>query len=319
MAFGSPYEGAIEPAEVFRLIARCVELEPEHVYVADTIGRAEPEVVGALCAATRLRWPELPLAVHLHGSGERGLECAIAAVRAGAVQVETSIRGLGGPIVRSPGTEPVGNLATEAVVARFAQTGDRDRARPGRRPGGRGRRGRAAAVSPTLAARLDRLPPFSTHRRLVLVIGLGTFFDLYDIFLGGVLAAVLAEPWQPGHERQGGADRVGVRGHVHRRAHARRARRPVRPAPDVPRQPGDVLGLHAGRGGRAERRVADRAAVRRRARAGGGADPRRHLPERAAAATRPRALPRLGVHGRLRGRAGRGVRRRALRGRARRC
>ena len=123
MAFGSPYEGAIEPAEVFRVIARCVELAPEHVYVADTIGRAEPEVVGALCAATRLRWPELPLAVHLHGSGERGLECAIAAVRAGAVQVETSIRGLGGPIVRSPGTEPVGNLATEAVVARFARLG----------------------------------------------------------------------------------------------------------------------------------------------------------------------------------------------------
>jgi putative MFS transporter len=53
-------------------------------------------------------------------------------------------------------------------------------------------------VSPTLAARLDRLPPFSTHRRLVLVIGLGTFFDLYDIFLGGVLAAVLAEPWHLG-------------------------------------------------------------------------------------------------------------------------
>jgi hydroxymethylglutaryl-CoA lyase len=123
MAFGSPYEGAIEPAEVFRLIARCVELEPEHVYVADTIGRAEPEAVSALCAATRVRWPELPLAVHLHGSGERGLECAIAAVRAGAAQVETSIRGLGGPIVRSPGTEPVGNLATEEVVARFAQLG----------------------------------------------------------------------------------------------------------------------------------------------------------------------------------------------------
>ena len=49
-------------------------------------------------------------------------------------------------------------------------------------------------MSPTLAARLDRLPPFSTYRRLVVVIGLGTFFDLYDIFLGGVLAAVLAEP-----------------------------------------------------------------------------------------------------------------------------
>jgi putative MFS transporter len=49
--------------------------------------------------------------------------------------------------------------------------------------------------APTIAARLDRLPLFSFHRRLAVVVGIGTFFDLYDIFLGGVLAAVLAEPW----------------------------------------------------------------------------------------------------------------------------
>lgn len=30
------------------------------------------------------------------------------------------------------------------------------------------------------------------HRRLVVLVGLGTFFDLYDVFLGGVLAPVLA-------------------------------------------------------------------------------------------------------------------------------
>jgi putative MFS transporter len=29
----------------------------------------------------------------------------------------------------------------------------------------------------------------------MVVLGIGTFFDLYDIFLGGVLAAVLAEPF----------------------------------------------------------------------------------------------------------------------------
>jgi isopropylmalate/homocitrate/citramalate synthase len=38
-----------------------------------------------------------------------------------AVQVESSICGLGGPIVRSPGTEIVGNLATESLVANFAE------------------------------------------------------------------------------------------------------------------------------------------------------------------------------------------------------
>ncbi|MFG2207744.1 MFS transporter [Streptomyces sp. NPDC048638] len=48
------------------------------------------------------------------------------------------------------------------------------------------------------AARLDRLPPSRWHRRITLVVGIGAFFDLYEIFLGGVLAAVLAEQWHLG-------------------------------------------------------------------------------------------------------------------------
>ncbi|MFI1616541.1 MFS transporter [Streptomyces lydicus] len=49
------------------------------------------------------------------------------------------------------------------------------------------------------AARLDRLPPSRWHRRITLVVGIGAFFDLYEIFLGGVLAAVLAQQWHLGH------------------------------------------------------------------------------------------------------------------------
>ncbi|MEV7382126.1 MFS transporter [Streptomyces lydicus] len=49
------------------------------------------------------------------------------------------------------------------------------------------------------AARLDRLPPSRWHRRITFVVGIGAFFDLYEIFLGGVLAAVLAEQWHLGH------------------------------------------------------------------------------------------------------------------------
>ncbi|MEU3711434.1 MFS transporter [Streptomyces catenulae] len=45
------------------------------------------------------------------------------------------------------------------------------------------------------AARLDRLPPTRRHRRMTLLVGVGAFFDLYEIFLGGVLAAVLADSW----------------------------------------------------------------------------------------------------------------------------
>jgi hydroxymethylglutaryl-CoA lyase len=123
MAFGSPYEPEIAPEAVFALVEQCAVLGPDALYVADTIGAAPPEEVGAMCRAIRRGWPDLTLAVHLHGAGPRGLACAIAAVEAGAAQVETSICGLGGPVVRSPGTEPVGNLATEAVVAGFAERG----------------------------------------------------------------------------------------------------------------------------------------------------------------------------------------------------
>jgi hydroxymethylglutaryl-CoA lyase len=123
MAFGSPYEDAIPRSDVLALVERCAALGPAHLYVADTVGAAPPGEVRAMCTTIRERFPELSLAVHLHGADARGLACAVAAVHAGAEQVETSICGLGGPVVRSPGTDPVGNLATEAVVATFAQLG----------------------------------------------------------------------------------------------------------------------------------------------------------------------------------------------------
>jgi hydroxymethylglutaryl-CoA lyase len=123
MAFGSPYEPEIPLDTVFALVEQCAGLHPEALYVADTVGAAPPEEVRAMCRAIHRGWPDLTLAVHLHGADARGLACAVAAVDAGAAQVETSICGLGGPVVRSPGADPVGNLATEAVVATFAALG----------------------------------------------------------------------------------------------------------------------------------------------------------------------------------------------------
>ncbi|GHO90475.1 MFS transporter [Reticulibacter mediterranei] len=43
----------------------------------------------------------------------------------------------------------------------------------------------------SIAARMDRLPVFSLHRKLALILGLGTFFDIYDVFLGGIIGTVL--------------------------------------------------------------------------------------------------------------------------------
>jgi putative MFS transporter len=47
--------------------------------------------------------------------------------------------------------------------------------------------------TPSIAARLNRLPITRTHRVVVAIAGVGTFFDLFDIFLAGVLGTVLTE------------------------------------------------------------------------------------------------------------------------------
>ncbi|MFF2044147.1 MFS transporter [Kitasatospora sp. NPDC058170] len=44
-----------------------------------------------------------------------------------------------------------------------------------------------------IAARMNRLPLTRTHRRLVLTVGLAMFFDMYEIFMSGVLGAVMRE------------------------------------------------------------------------------------------------------------------------------
>ena len=48
----------------------------------------------------------------------------------------------------------------------------------------------------SIAARLNRLPPVRTHRIAVFIAGIGTFFDLFDVFLAGVLGTVLTEQFQ---------------------------------------------------------------------------------------------------------------------------
>jgi MFS transporter, putative metabolite:H+ symporter len=45
----------------------------------------------------------------------------------------------------------------------------------------------------TVAARLNRLPISNIHKKATILIGIGLFFDIYDIFLSGVLGTVLAK------------------------------------------------------------------------------------------------------------------------------
>jgi MFS transporter, putative metabolite:H+ symporter len=50
----------------------------------------------------------------------------------------------------------------------------------------------------TASAILEALPLSAWHRVLVVLVGLGSFFDLYEVFLGGVLAPILAKEFALG-------------------------------------------------------------------------------------------------------------------------
>jgi putative MFS transporter len=52
-----------------------------------------------------------------------------------------------------------------------------------------------APAAASIADRLDRLPPSRWHRRMVTLLGLGSFFNFFELALGGFFAVLLATEW----------------------------------------------------------------------------------------------------------------------------
>ena len=94
VAFGCPFEGAVDPARVLELAARCVDAGAEEVVFADTIGVAVPRQVKHLVAEGAKRLPRV--GIHLHNTRNTGFASAYAALEAGATVFEASVGGLGG-------------------------------------------------------------------------------------------------------------------------------------------------------------------------------------------------------------------------------
>jgi hydroxymethylglutaryl-CoA lyase/(R)-citramalyl-CoA lyase len=111
VAFGCPFEGAVDPGRVVDIVGRVAGLGIEEVVLADTIGVAVPRQVKRLVAeaATRAR----RVGVHLHNTRNTGFAGAYAALEAGATVFEASVGGLGGCPFAPRAT---GNVATEDLV-----------------------------------------------------------------------------------------------------------------------------------------------------------------------------------------------------------
>jgi hydroxymethylglutaryl-CoA lyase/(R)-citramalyl-CoA lyase len=111
VAFGCPFEGAVDPQHVLRLADEVVTLGADEILFADTIGVAVPSRVAELVAeGTRLG---KPIGIHLHNTRSSGLANAWAALEAGAEIFDASVGGVGGCPFAPRAT---GNIATEDLV-----------------------------------------------------------------------------------------------------------------------------------------------------------------------------------------------------------
>jgi hydroxymethylglutaryl-CoA lyase len=111
-AFGSPYEGDLDPLSIANLCAQLLAGGSTRITLADTTGMATPvriqRVLEALSSHARQ-----DLGLHLHETRGTALVNAYSAMQLGIGRFDTSIGGLGG----SPfAAGAAGNLATEDLV-----------------------------------------------------------------------------------------------------------------------------------------------------------------------------------------------------------
>ena len=111
VAFGCPFEGAVDPTHVLALAERIAAAAPDEIVLADTIGVGRPRQVARLVASVAELG--LPVGVHLHNTRNTGLANAYAALEAGATVLDASVGGIGGCPFAPRAT---GNIATEDLV-----------------------------------------------------------------------------------------------------------------------------------------------------------------------------------------------------------
>jgi isopropylmalate/homocitrate/citramalate synthase len=111
VAFGCPFEGAVDPGVVLELARRATGAGAAEVIFADTIGVAVPSQVMRL--VERALGLGVPVGVHLHNTRNTAIACAYAALNAGATVFDSSVGGAGGCPFAPNAT---GNVATEDLV-----------------------------------------------------------------------------------------------------------------------------------------------------------------------------------------------------------
>lgn len=133
VAFGCPFEGAVDTAVVDSDFARFADLGVDLVTVGDTTGVATPPMVKEVFAGLAAGYPTVPAVAHFHDTRGTAIANCVAALEVGCRHLDSSFGGIGGhPSKIEYGAGDTGNVCTEDVVDLLAAMGvatglDRDR------------------------------------------------------------------------------------------------------------------------------------------------------------------------------------------------
>eukprot|EP00928_Gymnodinium_smaydae_P015560 TRINITY_DN15762_c0_g1_i1.p1 TRINITY_DN15762_c0_g1~~TRINITY_DN15762_c0_g1_i1.p1 ORF type:complete len:791 (-),score=142.30 TRINITY_DN15762_c0_g1_i1:88-2460(-) len=112
---GCPFEGAVAPGSVIKVVSRLLELGCEEVAICDTIGVATPaSMAGLLGEMLSAGIPVDKIAVHLHDTYGQATANLLVALQHGVHRADAAAGGLGGCPFAGPGAS--GNAAMEDVV-----------------------------------------------------------------------------------------------------------------------------------------------------------------------------------------------------------
>ena len=122
-AFGCNFEGEIPPERaVAELVwadsaCRARGFRLPRVYLADTMGWANPQAVRRLVGMVREALPDSEVGLHLHDTRGLGPSNVLAALEMGVAHFDSSVAGLGGcPFAGHGDARGAGNICTEDMV-----------------------------------------------------------------------------------------------------------------------------------------------------------------------------------------------------------
>lgn len=119
-AFGCRYQGAISEDLVIELAKHHIDCGVPEIALADSTGMGNPLQVKTLLTKVKTISGNIPIALHLHNTENKGYANMLAAIEAGINQFDTAFGGLGGcPFIKGA----TGNIATEDAVHLLHQMG----------------------------------------------------------------------------------------------------------------------------------------------------------------------------------------------------